>query len=114
MPRGAVPPAPAPSSPAEARLTIVSDDGALVSDFAADVRAGLTARRKHLSCRYFYDAAGSALFEEICALPEYYLTRAEDSILRAHADAIVAAASDGAMLVELGSGSAAKTRALIE
>src|SRR5438045_580004 len=45
--------------------------------FAQDVRAGLTAVPKRLPCRYFYDAQGSQLFEEICQLPEYYLTRAE-------------------------------------
>ncbi|MDB4969967.1 MAG: L-histidine N(Alpha)-methyltransferase [Myxococcales bacterium] len=96
------------------RLTLVEADAALPSDFAADVRAGLTARTKRLSCRYFYDAEGSALFEQICALPEYYLTRAELSILRAHADEIIAGIGDDAALVELGSGSATKTRTLIE
>ena len=96
------------------RLTLVEADRALPSDFAADVRAGLTAPRKQLSCRHFYDAEGSALFEEICALPEYYLTRAEQEILDAHAGAIVAAATPDAALVELGSGSAVKTRTIIE
>ena len=96
------------------RLTLVEADGAVPSDFAADVRAGLTAPQKRLSCRYFYDAEGSALFEEICALPEYYLTRAEQEILDARAGEIVAAAAPEAALVELGSGSAVKTRTLIE
>src|SRR5262249_2222637 len=86
----------------------------LPADFAADVRVGLTARRKLLSCRYFYDAEGSALFERICDLPEYYLTRAELSILEARADEIAASCSGDATLVELGSGSARKTRTLIE
>lgn len=99
---------------AEDRLTLVEADGAVPSDFAADVRAGLTAARKRLSCRYFYDAAGSALFEEICALPEYYLTRAEQEILDAHGPAIIAAGAADATLVELGSGSAKKTRTLIQ
>ena len=83
-------------------------------DFAAEVRAGLTARRKRLSCRHFYDAEGSRLFEQICALPEYYLTRAELSILQARAKDIVALCGADAALVELGSGSATKTRVLIE
>lgn len=100
--------------PAEERLTMVEADAALPSDFAADVRAGLVAPKKRLSCRYFYDAEGSALFEEICALPEYYLTRAEQQILDARAGEIVAAAAPDATLVELGSGSAKKTRTVIE
>ena len=65
----------------EERWTLVEADAGLPSDFAADVRDGLSARNKRLSCRYLYDAAGSALFEDICALPEYYLTRAEQEIL---------------------------------
>jgi dimethylhistidine N-methyltransferase len=96
------------------RLTLVEADAGVPSDFAADVREGLTAAAKRLSCRYFYDAAGSALFEEICALPEYYLTRAEQEILDAHAAEIVASCPGDAALVELGSGSATKTRTLIE
>jgi dimethylhistidine N-methyltransferase len=99
---------------AQERLTLVEADAGVPSDFAADVREGLTAASKRLSCRYFYDAAGSALFEEICALPEYYLTRAEQEILDAHAGEIVASCSGDAALVELGSGSATKTRTLIE
>ena len=96
------------------RLTLVEADAGIPSDFAADVREGLTAKAKQLSCRYFYDAAGSALFEEICALPEYYLTRAEQEILDAHAGEIIASCSSDAALVELGSGSATKTRTLLE
>jgi L-histidine N-alpha-methyltransferase len=96
------------------RLTLVEADRAVPADFAADVRAGLSARRKILHCRYFYDAAGSELFEEICALPEYYLTRAELAILRARADDIAGGCPAGAALVELGSGSSTKTRTLIE
>jgi dimethylhistidine N-methyltransferase len=85
--------------------------------FAEDVRRGLTSRRKFLPPKYFYDALGSKLFEAICLLPEYYLTRAEDEIFAARAaDIAAAAAADGARLslVELGSGSASKTRRLIE
>jgi dimethylhistidine N-methyltransferase len=104
---------PAPEALAD-RLVLVETGAGLASDFAADVRAGLTARKKRLSCRYLYDATGSALFERICELPEYYLTRAELSILQARADAIVADSAPDAALVELGSGSATKTRTLIE
>jgi L-histidine N-alpha-methyltransferase len=81
--------------------------------FADDVRAGLTARPKTLPSKYFYDALGSAIFEAITLLPEYYLTRAETEILTAHADEIIARAQP-ARLIELGSGSAQKTRYLIE
>ena len=92
-------------------------DGALCESaampFADDVRAGLTARPKTLPSKYFYDALGSAIFEAITFLPEYYLTRAETEILTAHADEIIASAQP-ARLIELGSGNAQKTRYLIE
>ena len=81
--------------------------------FAAAVRRGLSARPKSLPCQYFYDEAGSQLFERICGLPEYYLTRTEDSILRRHADAMVAGWPGPPDLIELGSGSSTKTRRLI-
>ena len=61
----------------------------------------------------FYDAAGSALFEQITALPEYYLTRTETAILDQYADAMVSGAGDALTLVELGAGTAAKTRIVI-
>ncbi|HXG11969.1 MAG TPA: L-histidine N(alpha)-methyltransferase, partial [Gemmataceae bacterium] len=82
--------------------------------FARDVAAGLTAAPKYLPCCYFYDRLGSLLFEAICELPEYYLTRAETAILREHADEIVSLFPEATDLIELGSGSAAKTRLLIE
>jgi dimethylhistidine N-methyltransferase len=99
---------------ANGRLTLIDADGGLPSRFASDVRRGLTASRKRLSCRYFYDAEGSALFERICGLTEYYLTRTELAILRRHGDAVVRSLSADAVLVELGSGSATKTRVLLE
>jgi L-histidine Nalpha-methyltransferase len=83
--------------------------------FAADVRHGLQAQPKQLFPKYFYDELGSLLFDAICLLPEYYLTRAEHDILTRHADEIIAAVgSDKITLLELGSGSATKTRHLIE
>lgn len=85
--------------------------------FAADVGRGLQSAPKQLSPKYFYDELGSQLFEAICLLPEYYLTRAENEIFARDADEIVnAAASDHAplSLIEFGSGSAVKTRRLIE
>ena len=77
-----------------------------------DVRTGLTAEPKTLPPKYFYDARGSELFDEITRLPEYYPTRAESAILHEHADEI-AALSQARTLVELGSGTSAKTRLLL-
>jgi dimethylhistidine N-methyltransferase len=87
---------------------------AAATDFAEDVRRGLTATPKFLQPKYFYDELGSALFAAICALPEYYLTRAESAILAAHAGEMVAGVAPPVRLVELGSGDAVKTRYLIE
>lgn len=84
------------------------------TDFATDVRIGLTAARKWLPCLYFYDEVGSQLFEQICQLPEYYPTRTERAILEAHADELVTLVGHAVDLVELGSGSASKTRLLVE
>jgi L-histidine Nalpha-methyltransferase len=79
----------------------------------ADVTRGLTARPKTLPPKWFYDDRGGVLFEQITTLPEYYPTRAEREILTDHA-AEIAAATGAVTLVELGSGSGAKTRLLIE
>lgn len=80
---------------------------------ATDARAGLTALPKRLPPKYFYDALGSHLFEAICQLPEYYLTRAETEIFQRHASAIVAALPNLTSIAEFGSGSAVKSRYLI-
>src|SRR5579872_6969178 len=82
--------------------------------FARDVVEGLTARPKHLSPKYFYDEAGSALFEEITQLPEYYPTRAELSILTAHAADIAGLLAPETALIEFGSGSTRKARLLLD
>jgi L-histidine N-alpha-methyltransferase len=79
----------------------------------ADVLRGLTARPKQLPPKYFYDARGSALFEQITALAEYFPTRTEAALLAAHVDEI-AVLSGAGTLVELGSGSSAKTRLLLD
>jgi len=81
---------------------------------AAAVRQGLRAPGKHLPCRYLYDATGSALFEAICDQPEYYVTRAELQALRTNAEAIAERAGAPPLLVELGSGSAKKSRLLVD
>ena len=96
------------------RLQILDASDGAADDFAADVRDGIAARRKSIPCRWLYDARGSQLFERICELPEYYPTRSEAEILRAHADELAAVLPMDGALVELGSGSATKTRLLIE
>ena len=90
----------------------------LAADAAAhalrrDVRDGLTASPKSLPPKWFYDATGSDLFDQITRLPEYYPTRAEAEVLRAHA-ADIASASGADTLVELGSGTSEKTRILLD
>jgi dimethylhistidine N-methyltransferase len=82
-------------------------------DFAAAVLDGLSGPRKSLPCRFFYDARGSALFEEITRLPEYYPTRTETAILDAHAAEMAAGIPAGGILVEFGSGSSTKTEILL-
>lgn len=84
-----------------------------LSSLPADARAGLTDRPKWLRPKYFYDARGSALFERITELPEYYQTRTERTILERVAGDIVRAVRPRAV-VEYGSGSASKTRALLD
>jgi L-histidine N-alpha-methyltransferase len=92
----------------------------LVSDttaqFAADVRAGLhRPGQKELPSKYLYDPVGFTLFEAICHLPEYGLTRADERLLRTHAAELAALVPPGPLMVsELGSGSGKKTRAILE
>ena len=82
--------------------------------FAADVSTGLSANPKQLLPKYFYDEAGSRLFEEITRLPEYYLTRTELKILHDNAAAISAIIPRDSVLVEFGAGSATKAKILLE
>ena len=82
--------------------------------FHEDVVNGLNAAPRHLPCKYFYDERGSKLFDEICDLDEYYLTRAELSIMEESAAAMADEIGPGAMLVEYGSGSSIKTRLLLD
>jgi dimethylhistidine N-methyltransferase len=83
------------------------------SSFARDVIAGLTARPKWLSPKYFYDEAGAKLFEDITALPEYYPTRCEMQILRERAADIARFFPPASALIEFGSGSSKKVRILL-
>jgi L-histidine N-alpha-methyltransferase len=101
---------PARSDPNIRRLSPEVDHS---EELAIDVRAGLSASPKRLSSKYFYDARGSALFEEITQLPEYYLTRAETEILNSYADEMILAI-EPEEFVELGAGHSVKTRLLIE
>jgi len=83
-------------------------------DFAHDVRLGLTASPKTLPPKYFYDDLGSMLFEAICRLPEYYVSRSEGEILGSFADEIVQSFGTPVRLIELGSGTSRKTRVLLD
>ena len=82
--------------------------------FVADALAGLAARPKTVPSRWLYDDAGSALFEAITTLPEYYPTRTERRILEAHAPAMMEGTGSGAVVVEYGAGASIKTRLLLD
>ncbi len=89
------------------------DSAGATDELAADARTGLTSTPKSLPPRWFYDARGSELFEQITELPEYYPTRTEAQILRRHAGDI-AAAAPVETVIELGSGSSTKTQLLLD
>jgi dimethylhistidine N-methyltransferase len=82
--------------------------------FRDAVLAGLERTPKELPCKLFYDARGSALFEQICEVPEYYLTRTEIAILETRAEDIAAHIGPNCRLIELGSGASRKVRVLLE
>jgi dimethylhistidine N-methyltransferase len=93
----------------------LSERTALADDeFASAVIDGLSRPQKTLPCRFFYDARGSELFEEITRLPEYYPSRTETKILAANAADIVEGVAEGGVLVEFGSGSSLKTEILLD
>jgi L-histidine N-alpha-methyltransferase len=100
---------------AAAKTLVPTDYAARETPLGAEVFAGLSARPKTLSPWLFYDTRGSQLFEQITALPEYYVTRTERGILAAHAAAIVKEAAGGQRLamIELGAGTASKTGLLL-
>ncbi|MCG6940376.1 MAG: L-histidine N(alpha)-methyltransferase [Thiohalocapsa sp.] len=83
------------------------------ADMRAEVLSGLALPQKRLSPKFFYDAAGSRLFDAICELPEYYPTRTEIGILRRHGAEMAARLGRDALLIELGSGSSLKIRTLL-
>jgi dimethylhistidine N-methyltransferase len=82
--------------------------------FLRDALKGLSRRKKELPCKYFYDEIGSELFDRICDLPEYYLTRTEKRIMSRFAPEMAKAIGPEALLVEFGSGSSLKTRYLLD
>jgi dimethylhistidine N-methyltransferase len=82
--------------------------------FLEDVLEGLSRTERRLPCKYFYDRRGCELFEEICRLEEYYLTRTELAIMQRHAEEMAALIGREAEVIELGSGSSLKTRILLD
>jgi dimethylhistidine N-methyltransferase len=84
------------------------------SDFLSDVIAGLSSNPRALPCKYFYDERGAALFQKICELPEYYITRTEIDILDRHRAEIALQLGPNIELIGLGTGAGTKTRILIE
>ena len=97
-----------------AREDVVTGAVAEARTFREDVLAGLTSVPKTLPCKYLYDQRGSELFDAICDVPEYYVTRTELAILRDSLDEICDAIGDNVVLVEPGAGSGLKTELLLE
>jgi dimethylhistidine N-methyltransferase len=92
----------------------IAPDAAAIAEFASAVQYYLALRPRQLPSRYLYDALGSALFEAICCLPWYGITRAESRLLEAHGRALVARLAPLSRIVELGSGSGDKLRRLLD
>ncbi|WP_244506176.1 L-histidine N(alpha)-methyltransferase [Microbulbifer marinus] len=92
----------------------IPDDKLQNSDFLTDVLAGLSEEQKTLPCKYLYDEAGSRLFEQICELDDYYLTRTEAAIFREHITAMAQQVGPGALIVEPGAGNCEKVELLLE
>lgn len=96
------------------RITVSTlNDVSAYTDLATDVRSGLSQVQKQLSPKYFYDAYGSELFDQICNTEEYYPTRTEDALLKNHSSEIISHAQPG-QIVELGSGACRKTIHLLQ
>jgi dimethylhistidine N-methyltransferase len=100
--------------PGDARRFVLRRGTAINWNFADDIRSGFAAVRKSIPPRWFYDDLGSALFDAICNLPEYYVTRAETEVLQRNAGEISAALGGPVRVAELGSGTARKTRILLD
>ena len=107
------PRAPLPRTLATPQITVQVDQSEYLSTLARDVRVGLASRPRRLPPKYFYDARGSALFQRISELPEYYLTRAEQGIIESVGGELMARLQP-IDIVELGPGSARKLRLLLD
>ena len=92
----------------------IHDASSVELDFLADVISDLGKQPKQLQCKYFYDERGSQLFDQICELDEYYLTRTELAIMDQYIDEMARQLGSEVMLVEFGSGSSTKTRTLLD
>jgi dimethylhistidine N-methyltransferase len=101
-------------SPQTSQVAALTEQDLSVADSLAEIVKGLSQTQKSLSPKFFYDARGSKLFDDICELPEYYLTKTELAIMRAHIDDIAALIGPQASLIEFGSGSSLKTRILLD
>src|SRR5881409_3706620 len=101
---------------AETRTAIppVSGVATACSDFLADIITGLSSDPRALPCKYFYDERGAALFQKICELPEYYITRTEIDILDRYRAEIALQLGSNIELIGLGTGAGTKTRILVE
>ena len=95
------------------RLAVLDPEPAK-SDFLSETISGLSRRPPTLPCKYFYDERGAALFQKICDLPEYYITRTETAILRLYAHEMAQCIGPRSELIGLGTGAGTKTRILLE
>ena len=98
----------------DADVVNVLDVAPSQGEFLDDVLSGLSERPRSLPCKYFYDDQGSELFDQICELDQYYVTRTELSIMREYAEEMAAQIGPEVMLVEFGSGASVKTRILLD
>lgn len=101
-------------SPQNSQAEALTEQDITVADDLSEIIEGLARRRKALSPKFFYDERGSKLFDAICELPEYYLTRTELSIMREHMAEIVDLVGPQASIIEFGSGSSRKTHLLLQ
>lgn len=85
-----------------------------VSETHAEILLGLTARQKHISPKHFYVERGSRLFDQICRLPEYYLTQTELQLMDSHFGKVASLVGPRAAIIEFGAGSNAKVRKLLD
>ena len=103
-----------PASGATQRSAELTEQDEAVTDELGELVAGLSRSQKSISPKFFYDEKGSQLFDEICELPEYYLTRTELGIMRRHVGEMAEHIGPQASLIEFGSGSSVKIRILLE